>query len=718
MSDPSRESTRTPPIKQPTPQIFLDAEDKTAEALSKFTELEACTYASKQLGSSQMQEFMTCDCEEEWDGELQLNLACGEDSHCINRVTSVECMNRHCLCGNDCQNQRFQKREYAAVSVFQTELKGYGLRADLEIGEGQFIYEYTGEVIDEATFRQRMVEYDQKSFKHFYFMMLKSDSFIDATVRGSLARFVNHSCNPNAYVDKWVVGDKLRMGIFAKRKIARGEEITFDYNVDRYGAQSQPCYCGEPNCIKFMGGKTQTDAALLLPEGIADALGVSSKEEKQWLKENKHLRQQQSDDAVINEMFIKQLEITPLTESDVSKVMGALMKSQDALIIESLIQRIYLTDDKSLNVLIIKFHGYKTLSNILEKTSDEKLIQTILEILSKWPKVTRNKISSSQIEEVIKEIERKYDNETIKSLASDLLHEWSKLKMAYRIPKAKPNETPSYSRVSRSPEREEETPQSPSLDPTPSEEPLPDGWEVAYDPNTKNNYYYHRALQISRWDRPVSSVPRGPKPPTGPRPPTGPGGYKRGGSSTPTKFSEADLAEREERRMQMLKNEQYRALQEKERQLQELIEQSRELERKKQEEQQQSQQKPEKKQKTVKSSHKHDDVSVEAKWKHVLAKHVPNLIKKYEKEIGRDNLKGCARDLVNSLASKEVKIDPKSSPPKELDHHKLKKIKEFSKTFMEKFLVKYRQKHDKKRSRDSDESGSDSKRTKVATNGA
>ena len=69
------------------------------------------------------------------------------------------------------------------------------------------------------------------------------------------------------------------MGIFAKRRIEKGEEITFDYNVDRYGAQSQPCYCGEPNCIKFMGGKTQTDAALLLPEVLADALGVTPKQE-------------------------------------------------------------------------------------------------------------------------------------------------------------------------------------------------------------------------------------------------------------------------------------------------------------------------------------------------------------------------------------------------------------------------------------------------------
>jgi SET domain-containing protein len=36
-------------------------------------------------------------------------------------------------------------------------------------------------------------------------------------------------------VAKWVVGKKLRMAIFAKRKVQRGEELTFNYNVDRYG---------------------------------------------------------------------------------------------------------------------------------------------------------------------------------------------------------------------------------------------------------------------------------------------------------------------------------------------------------------------------------------------------------------------------------------------------------------------------------------------------
>ena len=200
----------SPVKKLRTPPLFLDSQDKTDEARTSFQEISECIYANKQLGHSGQNEQMTCDCHEKWDQATQRNLACGEHSECINRATSVECVNKSCGCGDDCQNQRFQKKEYANVSVIQTELKGYGLRANEEINESGFIYEYVGEVINEESFRKRMVEYDEKKFPHFYFMMLKKDSFIDATIKGSLARFCNHSCSPNAYVDKWVDSSRRR----------------------------------------------------------------------------------------------------------------------------------------------------------------------------------------------------------------------------------------------------------------------------------------------------------------------------------------------------------------------------------------------------------------------------------------------------------------------------------------------------------------------------
>ena len=76
-----------------------------------------------------------------------------------------------------------------------------------------------------------MVSSNQLYFLHIY----KYLQFIDATKKGGIGRFANHSCNPNCYVAKWTVGTRVRMGIYAKRNIKKDEELTFNYNVDRYG---------------------------------------------------------------------------------------------------------------------------------------------------------------------------------------------------------------------------------------------------------------------------------------------------------------------------------------------------------------------------------------------------------------------------------------------------------------------------------------------------
>jgi SET domain-containing protein len=45
---------------------------------------------------------------------------------------------------------------------------------------------------------------------------------LDAGRMGNEARFVNHSCDPNAELQKWSVQGHLRLGIFAIKHIAAG----------------------------------------------------------------------------------------------------------------------------------------------------------------------------------------------------------------------------------------------------------------------------------------------------------------------------------------------------------------------------------------------------------------------------------------------------------------------------------------------------------------
>lgn len=62
--------------------------------------------------------------------------------------------------------------------------------------------EYAGEVIDFCEFKYRIRQYEKANRVHHYFMALGPNHFIDAGTKGNWARFVNHSCEPNAETQK------------------------------------------------------------------------------------------------------------------------------------------------------------------------------------------------------------------------------------------------------------------------------------------------------------------------------------------------------------------------------------------------------------------------------------------------------------------------------------------------------------------------------------
>ena len=88
---------------------------------------------------------------------------------------------------------------------------------------------------------------------HMYYMSLAPDQLIDATDKGNASRFINHSCDPNCEIQKWATGGTYSVGIFAVRDILPGEELTFDYQFERIGNASTPCFCGSPNCRHILG---------------------------------------------------------------------------------------------------------------------------------------------------------------------------------------------------------------------------------------------------------------------------------------------------------------------------------------------------------------------------------------------------------------------------------------------------------------------------------
>ncbi|PHH86398.1 hypothetical protein CDD83_10304 [Cordyceps sp. RAO-2017] len=536
---PVRKTSQKLPGREPP--LFAHLPDVTAQSCETFQVIADCLYGSKHLGSTD-NDALDCDCRDEWrDGE---NCACGDDSDCINRATKMECSASGGNCAGGCQNQRFQRKQWATVSVIKTDKKGFGLRADADLHPNDFVYEYIGEVINEPTFRRRMLQYDREGIKHFYFMSLSKSEFVDATKKGNLGRFCNHSCSPNCYVDKWVVGDKLRMGVFALRRIRAGEELVFNYNVDRYGADPQPCYCGEPNCVGFIGGKTQTERATKLPAATVEALGIDDADGWDTAVAKKPRKKRPDED---DEEYVNSIQPRGLDDDDARKVMAALMQCKEKWIAVKLLERIQRCDDERAIHCVMRMHAYQILKTTLNTfIHDHNVVLQVLEILDKLPRLTRNKIQDSNIEAAVEALAAS-DHQDVASRSRKLLEAWSKLELAYRIRRRKvdPNAPVQHvyeDRRGGQQSREEETAQSTPKTASPRtidapkgprssvpqrnnsfyyggqrprrqmHAPLPDGWFAAKDGRGKT-YFYTKSGNTT-WQRPThpaaESIQKGP----------------------------------------------------------------------------------------------------------------------------------------------------------------------------------------------------------------
>lgn len=430
----------------------------------------------------------------------------------------------------------FPTKRYGNVSVIKTEKKGFGLRTDSELQANDFIFEYIGEVINEPTFRRRMLQYDDEGIKHFYFMSLTKSEFVDATKKGNLGRFCNHSCNPNCYVDKWVVGDKLRMGIFALRTVRAGEELVFNYNVDRYGAEPQPCYCGEPNCVGFIGGKTQTERATKLPAGIVEALGIDAGDGWDTTIAKKPRKKRPDED---DEEYVNSIQPRSLDDEDARKVMAALMQCKEKWIAVKLLERIERCEDDRAIHSVMRMHAYQILKTTLNTfIDDHNLVLQVLSILDKFPRLTRNKVHDSKIEATIQNLVDS-EHEDVAAMSKKLLEDWSKLELGYRIRRRKvdPN-APAQSTLedrrggqSREEEQARQTakPASPQTIDAPrgpkSNTPqrnsafffnarqrrlpihssLPAGWFTNKD--ARGNTYFYNKQGVTTWKRPTEPAP-------------------------------------------------------------------------------------------------------------------------------------------------------------------------------------------------------------------
>jgi SET domain-containing protein len=112
---------------------------------------------------------------------------------------------------------------------------GLGLFAVVDILARKRIIEYVGPLISNQELEVRFGK---------YFFGVNTKWSIDGSARSNTARYLNHSCRPNA--EAFVTGR--RVWVWSKRKIKAGEEITIDYGKEYFDDHIQPTGCKCEGC--------------------------------------------------------------------------------------------------------------------------------------------------------------------------------------------------------------------------------------------------------------------------------------------------------------------------------------------------------------------------------------------------------------------------------------------------------------------------------------
>jgi SET domain-containing protein len=128
------------------------------------------------------------------------------------------------------------------IRVGPSRIAGKGLFAAIDLKQGMRIIQYLGERISLQESERRLAE------DNVYIFELNTHYAIDGKSPKNLARYINHSCDPNCEVENtgrtiWIV---------AARNIQEGEELSYDYGYAVKNYEDNPCNCGAKNCCGYI----------------------------------------------------------------------------------------------------------------------------------------------------------------------------------------------------------------------------------------------------------------------------------------------------------------------------------------------------------------------------------------------------------------------------------------------------------------------------------
>ncbi|MBV9928521.1 MAG: SET domain-containing protein [Acidobacteria bacterium] len=122
--------------------------------------------------------------------------------------------------------------------VRRSRIQGRGLFALTDLPARRKLGELGGELITEREARRRA-----RGRASVMIVEFGDGTALDATRLGTGFKYVNHSCEPNAYMRLC----RGRVEFYSLREIAAGEELTCDYGETHHDGRL-PCRCGSARC--------------------------------------------------------------------------------------------------------------------------------------------------------------------------------------------------------------------------------------------------------------------------------------------------------------------------------------------------------------------------------------------------------------------------------------------------------------------------------------
>uniref|UniRef100_A0A915D5I7 Histone-lysine N-methyltransferase n=1 Tax=Ditylenchus dipsaci TaxID=166011 RepID=A0A915D5I7_9BILA len=220
------------------------SEEATMQSVPPFIYIKT-TQIDPSLGEFENNEG--CNCEQCGDSTCPC-FQSGADGNSFNYMkfcdpSTCPCSSKHCVNhGTGSGENKFRLNAVLEVFFVNTQ-KQWGVRTKNRIGKNVYVCEYAGNLTNDNNDAQEDSYIFRLDYKKRAFM-------INAGSSGNVARFINHSCNPNLAAVVGIYGPREipRLLLFSLRAIVAGEELSISYGDEWWKAKGLDCFCGAANC--------------------------------------------------------------------------------------------------------------------------------------------------------------------------------------------------------------------------------------------------------------------------------------------------------------------------------------------------------------------------------------------------------------------------------------------------------------------------------------